>query len=292
MTPAQAPSIPTAGVAVRAAADRFRAAGVDSPRLDAWLLLAHILGTDANRLRLRPETPLDRATADAFENLILRRIEDRVPVSRLIGEREFWSLSFRLSEDTLDPRPDSETLVEAALARVPDRSAPRRLLDLGTGSGCLLLALLSELPNARGVGTDVSFGAAASARANAFRLGLGSRARFLVADWAAPLAGRFDLVVANPPYIPGGEITGLAPDVSRHDPARALDGGPDGLDAYRRIVRTLPDLVAAEGHAILEIGEGQAAPVAALLRKAGFASLDIETDLAGKARCLVAGEST
>jgi release factor glutamine methyltransferase len=209
-------------------------------------------------------------------------------VSRLVGEREFWSLPFAVTPATLDPRPDSETLVEAALARTADRAAPVRLLDLGTGSGCLLLALLHELRAAWGVGTDRSAAAVAAARANAVRLGLADRARFVVADWAAPLAGRFDIVLANPPYIERGAIAGLAPEVARHDPVLALDGGPDGLDAYRAILAGLEALVAPRGRAYLEIGDGQAGAVSALLEAAGFADLELAHDLAGRARCLVA----
>lgn len=286
-----AAGIVTVGAAVAAAAQRLDAAGVETPRLDVWLLAAHAAGIDPNRLRLHPGTRLDARQNAAFEALVVRRAADRVPVSRLLGEREFWSLPFRLSSATLDPRPDSETVVEAALEHVGDRAAALRVLDLGTGSGCLLVALLHELPAAWGLGTDRSEAALATARDNAARLGLAGRACFVAADWAAPLAGRFDLVIANPPYVERAALARLAPEVARHDPVLALDGGVDGLDAYRAIAAALPALLAPDGHAVLEIGHDQAPAVDTLLDRAGLGRIGPRPDLAGRARCFVAARS-
>jgi release factor glutamine methyltransferase len=211
---------------------------------------------------------------------------DREPVSRILGRREFWSLDFHLSPATLDPRPDSETLIDEALAGIPDRKAPLSVLDLGTGTGCLLLALLSELPNAAGTGIDRSEEAVATATANARRLGFGQRARFAAGDWGAGLSERFDLVVSNPPYIPEAEIETLAPEVVRFDPLAALAGGPDGLDAYRTIVAQLSNLLKSNGKVIFEVGAGQAADVAALLVTAGFSGIGTRRDLAGVERAV------
>nr|WP_309139476.1 peptide chain release factor N(5)-glutamine methyltransferase [Siccirubricoccus sp. G192] len=190
---------------------------------------------------------------------------------------------------TLIPRPDSETLVEAALELFPDRARVRRVLDLGTGTGCLLLAALSEFPAATGLGVDRVPAAAALARENAARLGLGARARFLVADWTAPIAGRFDLVLSNPPYIESGAIPGLMPDVARHEPGSALDGGADGLAAYRVIIAALPGLLALGGRAVLELGQGQRASVEAMARAAGLAVPGCRHDLGGVERALLIG---
>lgn len=288
MTGSTDTSRPTAGAMVRAGAARLAAAGIESARLDARLLAAHATGLDSDRLRLHPETAVAPAQRAAFDRLVDRRAGERVPVSRLVGEREFWSLPFRLSPATLDPRPDSETLVEAALGFFPDRAAPVHLLDLGTGAGCLLLALLHELTGAWGLGTDRSAAALDTARDNASRLGLGDRARFAAADWAAPLHGRFDLVVSNPPYIERAAIGGLAPEVARHDPALALDGGADGLDAYHVIAAALPALVLPRGVAILEIGHDQSDAVRALVGQAGFDEIGVRRDLGGRPRCIVA----
>ena len=276
-----------------AATARLRAAGIDSAALDARLLAGAALGWSREALLTRSsDTPPSDARA-RFEALLARRV-GREPVSRILGRREFWSLDFHLAPDTLDPRPDSETLVEAALALVP-RDRALAILDLGTGSGCLLLALLAELPLAHGLGLDGAEGAVAAAAANAARLGLAGRARFLRRDWWEPdwsdglaPAGGFDLVVSNPPYIPAPEISGLAPEVARFDPWAALDGGEDGLDAYRRLALALPDLLAAGGLAVFEHGAGQGPMVAALLSDAGLVPAGSRADLAGIDRCVLA----
>jgi release factor glutamine methyltransferase len=210
------------------------------------------------------------------------------PLSRIIGRREFWGLEFMLSGDTLDPRPESETVVEAVLARLPDRTGAYRFLDLGTGTGCLLLALLSEFPRAIGVGIDIAAGAARTARRNAELLGLGGRAHFVVGDWVRAVAGGFDAVVANPPYIATPAVARLAPEVRNHDPHRALDGGADGLLAYRAIAVDLHRLLLSGGIFAAEIGQGQADSVAAILVQNGLAIDGLAHDLAGIVRCVVA----
>jgi release factor glutamine methyltransferase len=220
--------------------------------------------------------------------LAARRLA-REPVARILGIKEFWGLPLRIGAETLVPRPETETVVEAALAAI-DHGGPRtrvlRIADLGTGSGALLLALLSELPNADGVGTDVSVATLGTARANAERLGLSRRARFVACDFAAALGGaRFDLVVSNPPYIASGDIAALAPEV-RCDPHRALDGGSDGLDAYRSIAAQAPRVLKSGGHLVVELGMGQASGATALFMGAGLESALLRADLAGIPRAL------
>lgn len=276
-----------------AAADRLARAGSDTPRRDARLLLAHCLACGPDVLIGWPERPVTPADRARFDGLVSRR-GDGVPVSRLVGVREFWSLPFRLSPATLDPRPDTETVVEAVLAARPDRRAAWRLLDLGTGSGCLLLALLHEYPAARGVGLDVAADAVATAQANAAALGMADRAGFRVGDWntvstlAPEIAWPVDVLVTNPPYIPKADIAGLAPAVVRFDPIAALDGGSDGLAAYRVLVPLLSRLVAPGGLACFECGQGQAAAVRAFLSGAGMHQVTTHHDLAGIERCISA----
>jgi release factor glutamine methyltransferase len=219
--------------------------------------------------------------------MVARRL-GREPVSRILGRRGFWTLDLALGPATLDPRPDSETVVEAVLAALPEPRAPLRLLDFGTGSGCLLLALLVELPTATGLGIDRSLAALEIARANARAAGLAGRAAFVQADWGGPLAGRFEVIVTNPPYIPSGDIAGLQPEVADFDPRLALDGGDDGLDCYRALVPDIARLLAPGGVAALEVGRGQAAAVGAMLTAAGLESLGARRDLGGVERCVTA----
>jgi release factor glutamine methyltransferase len=284
---AAAAAAPTVRALLDAAAERLAAAGVDAPRRDARLLLAAALATDTAALLAHVDRRVDAAAAARFSGSIDRRAA-REPVSRILGTREFWSLSFRLTPATLDPRPDSETLIEAAFGGIADRQAPLRLLDLGTGSGCLLLALLSELPNATGIGVDRDPAAVAAAAANAEALGFAARAAFQVGDWAAGLAGPFDLVVSNPPYVPAGEIDLLAPEVARFEPRAALEGGADGLDAYRALAPEIARLLRDGGRAVLELGAGQHAAVAAILGAAGLEIRGFRNDLNGILRCVVA----
>jgi len=283
-----------------AAARRLARAGIDSPRLDARLLLMAVLGLDHAGLIAARDRRLGPAERTRAETLLARRAA-REPVGRILGRRGFYGLELDLGPDTLEPRPDSETLVTAALdhadARPGGRQGPWRLLDLGTGTGCLLLACLAEMPAATGFGVDIAAGAVATARANARRLGLGGRARFARADFTAAdfreagavaEATPADMVLANPPYIPAGEIDALAPEVRAHDPRRALDGGVDGLDAHRALAALMPHLLAPGGRAFIEIGAGQGGAVASLLQLSGLAVIDERADLGGHGRCLVA----
>lgn len=287
---APAPEARVAGL-LRDAAARLRTAGADAPRLDARCLLGHATGRDPASLAARGDDVVAPGAVRRFRRLVSRRIA-REPVSRIVGAREFWSLTFELGDAVFDPRPDSETLVEAVLSAVRDREAPARLLDLGTGSGCLLAALLGELPNATGVGVDVDPAALRVARRNLARHGLRGRARLVCANWGDAVGGGFDVVVANPPYVAVRDMDDLAPEVAGHDPPRALLGGRDGLDAYREIAPGLSRLVGPAGLAALEVGRGQAGRVAALLRGAGFAAVESRRDLAGVERCLLARRRT
>ena len=280
------------GVRLAEATEGLRAAGIEAPRREARLLLAQVVEGGLQRIIGYPEQPMSAVEQARFAELLARRAR-REPVARILGRREFWSLDFALGPDTLEPRADSETLVAAVLERASGREAPLSLLDLGTGTGCLLLALLSEWPAASGLGLDLSAGAVAVAAANAQRLGLAGRARFRVgdwrmSDWTAGLEQRFDVIVSNPPYIETEAIAGLAPEVAGYDPRAALDGGADGLDAYRRIVPVLPGLLAPGGWVALEIGIGQEGAVGRLLEAAGFAAGETAADLAGICRCLLA----
>lgn len=227
--------------------------------------------------------------AAALRELTARRIR-REPMAYILGEREFWGLPFKVSPAVLVPRPDSETVVEAALALLADRDRPWRILDLGLGSGCLLLTLLHELPAARGVGLELSEAALAVARDNAAALGVAARAELVAGDWREPgwpdqicgrLGGPFDLLVGNPPYIEAGAIAGLMPDVGRFEPRLALDGGPDGLAAYRAIAAQAPRLVAPGGRLLLEVGEGQAPEVYGIFQSTGFTPEAPWKDLGG-----------
>lgn len=258
------------------------AAGIEHPRREARLLLGFALGVEQAALLADLDAPMDRAPFEA----VVRRRAAREPLALITCEREFWSLRFAVSPATLVPRPESETLIEAALVALPRRGAVRRVLDLGTGTGCLLLAALKEFPAAFGVGLDRDPAAAALARTNAVSLGLAGRAGFLVGDWASAIAGPFELVLCNPPYIASGEIAGLMPEVARYEPALALDGGADGLAAYRALITALPGLIAPQGVAVLELGLGQAPAVDALARAAGLRAV-VRPDLASIARALV-----
>ncbi len=265
--------------ALRHGAALLEAAGVDNPRLDARLLLGYATGLSREALLRDTLQVIDPAR---YHELLARRAE-REPLALILGRQEFWSLDFEVSAATLIPRADSETLIEAAIASLPDRSRVLSILDLGTGTGCLLLAALTEFPAAWGLGVDRAIAAAMLAARNAARLGLAGRAAFLCGDWDHALAGPFDLVLSNPPYIPTAEIVGLMPEVALHEPGQALDGGADGLSAYRHILAALPRLLAPHGVAILEIGVGQAGPLAALAGN----KVNFRSDLAGIPRAMV-----
>lgn len=273
----------TIGTCIEKGARRLAEAGIPDARREARLILAHALGIGAVTILGYPERMVE--DVGRFDSLIARRAA-REPLSHLTGWREFWSLEFEVTSETLDPRADSETLVEAALAAIPGRDAALSVLDFGTGTGCLLLALLSELPNATGLGIDIAENTLSVARRNAARLGLAERALFAIGDWGASLAGPFDLIVANPPYIPAGDIAGLQAEVADFEPRRALDGGVDGLDAYRRLGPDISRLLRPGGVAVLEFGLGQGNAVAGLMAAEGLAPQGFTADLTGHGRCL------
>lgn len=254
-------------------------AGIDGPRAEARLLMAHALGLSREATLTAMPTPEQAAR---FATAVARRAGHE-PFAYITGRKEFWSLEFAVGPGVLVPRPDTETLIEEALRVVPDRAAPLRIADLGAGSGAILCVALREFPNATGIGFESSADAFGWAKDNAARL-VGARAEFLQADWNSA-AGPFNLVFSNPPYIPSGDIESLAPEVSRFEPRAALDGGPDGLDAYRALAGLLPKILKPGGHALLEIGSGQANTMGTLF--GGLRLLRIVPDLAGIPRCVV-----
>ena len=276
----------TVGAALGAAAARLRAAGIDAPRRDARLLMQHALGLTPEGLLTGDDRPLGEAEAQRLSALVLRRAR-REPLAYLTGVREFWSLEFAVDRSALVPRPETETVVEAVLAHAAQLPPRPRLLDLGTGSGCLLVALLSELPGGVGVGIDIGAAAVSLARANAARHGLAGRASFAVADWGAPLAARFDIVVSNPPYVAAKKLASLAPEIASHEPRTALAGGADGFACYRRLAPQIAGLLTPEGLAAIEVGARMADEVASLFTSAGLAEIGRRCDLAGIERCLL-----
>ena len=254
----------------RELARAFREAGITTPALDARLLVQHVCGMSHADLIGAAGRSLTRVERARLGEFAARRLAGE-PVSRLLGTRAFWGLEFRLCPDALDPRPDTETLVEAVLAAVPEQVSVRPdILDLGTGTGCILVALLHELPRATGVGTDISDAALVMARDNARRHGVAGRARFAQSDWLQGVRDMFDVVVANPPYIRRDDLSGLSVEVRDHDPAVALDGGVDGLDGYRRIMADLARVLKPGGVAAFEVGHGQAEHVREMMSTAGL----------------------
>lgn len=268
---------------LREARALLAAAGCEQPALDARLLLQEAAGLSHSGIAAEPERRIEAAAISTFEAFITRR-QRHEPVSRILGQREFYGRPFRVTSDVLDPRPDTETLIEAALALA---HPPACILDLGTGSGAIIVTLLAELPGATGLATDLSAAALEVARGNAKALGVASRLAFAEGPWWAPVAGRFDLIVSNPPYIPAAEIAGLSPDVGDFDPHLALDGGADGLEPYRRIAAGATIHLNPGGRVLVEIGAGQAPDVEGLFQAHGFASDSAHSDLGGHVRCLV-----
>ncbi|MEY9106567.1 release factor glutamine methyltransferase [Bradyrhizobium yuanmingense] len=274
----------------RALAAQLRSARLDEAELDARILISAALGLDLTGLVTQAARLLTATEASRLAQHAQRRIAGE-PVSRILGTREFWGLPFRLSEATLVPRPDTETVVELALEILRERQAshPPRIADIGTGSGAILLALLHEIPDAFGVGTDLSQNALMTARDNAAALGLADRAAFVACSYAAALGGPFDLIVSNPPYIPSAEIPKLSIEVREHDPHLALDGGNDGYDAYRALIPQASERLAPGGALVVEAGHGQAQNIETLMRAAAL-SLDRspKADLAGIPRAVSA----
>ena len=282
-----------AGISIEAArrelARGFGRRGLEAPALDARIIIGYALGLDHTALAAQSSRVLTPDDAGAIAELSARRLA-REPVARIVGRKEFWGLPFKVNADTLVPRPETETVVEAVLAALDcDRrksSAPH-IVDLGTGSGALLLALLSELPRACGIGTDISFAALRCARDNADIFELSARVSFAVCDYGSALAGPADVIVSNPPYVARADIADLQAEVRDFDPQRALDGGSDGLDGYRAIASHAAPLLAPDGILVLELGHGQLGPVTSIFAPAGLAPVAPRYDLAGIARALV-----
>lgn len=266
------------------AAQRLSMAGVDSPRLDARLLLAHAMKMRPDALIGSMDVPPE-ALAD-FNAMLARRIL-REPLAYITGNKEFWSLDFDVGPGVLIPRPETETLLEAMLKYFPDKTAPLDVLDLGTGTGCLLIAALSEYPDARGVGVDASQDALQWARRNVERHKLGNRCRLEEGNWDEVPHRSADVILSNPPYIGTEDIPTLAPEVRKFEPVSALNGGPDGLDAYRSLAGLIGSILRPDGGVFLEVGQGQAETVSALMAPHGLKTVEILTDLAGIARCVV-----
>lgn len=282
----------TVGVAIQEAIGILAAAGVESPRLDAQVLLGFTLNVTREVVFGYPERVLTGAEQRDYGALIERRAS-RQPVAQIVGRQEFWGRDFKVTADTLIPRADSETIIAAVLNHLPTvlDGEPISILDLGVGTGCLVLTLLAEIPGAIGTGVDLSAAALDVARENSRALGVHDRVRFLVSDWcsALPRDARFDIVVTNPPYIADHELAALAPEVSVHEPAAALGGGPDGLDAYRRLGPQLARVLAPRGIAAVEVGAGQISAVARILTDGGLIIRGINNDIAGIERCIICG---
>lgn len=283
----------TIGEAVRRVAQAFKQVGLDTPELDARILVAEGAGLPRATLLAAPELTLEAAASRVIASYQARRLA-REPVSRIIGRREFRGLMLELGEATLDPRPETETIVETALGLVQEAAVPGgstlRILDLGTGSGAILIAILAELTEASGIGTDIVPAAIEVARRNAQRHGVADRADFLCTNWHRDVPGHFDLVVSNPPYIAAAHIATLEPEVGHYDPTAALDGGEDGLDAYRAILGGLHRVLNPAGWILFEVSPADAEAVVQLCREQGFAPDGIRPwfyrDLAGRPRCV------
>ena len=273
--------------AMRLLAEAFTRAGIDEAAIDARLLLCAAAGFDHSALIRDPDLPIEEEAAERALAMAQRRLACE-PVSRILGERSFWSFDLLVTPAVLDPRPDTETVVDGALEVLAERQGEAlSILDLGTGSGALLCALLDVFPQAQGLGVDISKEACAVARENLSRCELAPRGQVRQGSWEAGLPGLYDLVVSNPPYIESAALAGLDPEVRLYDPPLALDGGPDGLTAYRDICALLPALVAPGGFAIFEVGQGQAEAVGALLTSRGFADVRARRDLAGVERAVM-----
>jgi len=281
----------TIEAARRALVARFNAEGIDSAELDARMLVGAVLNLDLTGLIAAAARRITAAEAAGVEDFARRRVSGE-PVARILGHKEFWGLKLRLSAETLVPRPDTETVVELALAmlRVAPVSGSRlHIADIGTGSGAILLALLHELREAFGIGTDVSIAALRTARRNAADLELAERTAFVACDYAAALSGRFDLIVSNPPYVRSSDIADLANEVRDHDPHRALDGGADGLNAYRALIPQAARLLGPGGALVVEAGRGQSSDIEGLMTAAGLTLAGApRADLAGILRAVAA----
>lgn len=260
--------------------DKLAQAGIDTPDLDARIFMREVFGIEDSDFILDSPIKPTEVQNDLLVQYVARRIKGE-PVSRILGVREFWSLPFKVTADTLDPRPDTEIMIEAALKAFPDAKTPQKLLDLGTGTGCILISLLHEWPQAQGVGVDISEGALRVAAENAVRNNVSERAAFICADWGEGITDKFDVILSNPPYIPSEDIANLENAVKNHDPIHALDGGKDGLDCYKTIVMAIKSLLNTEGRAFLEIGYQQGADLTRIVEEYGLCVETIHPDLGG-----------
>lgn len=272
--------------ALRFAVLRLQQERIESASLDGRILLEHVLGVSREQLLFSLDLAMTSAQYARLEILVEKRAQ-RQPIAQLIGKREFWGMNFVVSENTLDPRPDSETLIEYALERVSNRADALRVLDLGTGTGCLLLSLLSELPAAKGVGVDYCDRALLVAKENAMALGLAARTQFMRGDWCDGLEGEFDIILANPPYIPTNVIPMLENEVSKFEPMLALDGGEDGFSCYRKIIKDLSLVMAKNGFVVFELGMGQRHGLEEIAATHGLETVGIRQDLSGITRCII-----
>lgn len=277
----------TVSEALDGAAGKLAKASPDTARLDASLLLAHTTGMERSLMVILPGKVLTNKQIEEFDSAVARRALHE-PIAYIIGKKEFWSLDFYVTPDTLIPRPDSETLIEAALRRIKNRAGNTTILDIGTGTGCLLISLLKELPKASGVGVDINERALQVAKKNAQNLGVNERAEFLQSHWCDAIDRTFDLIISNPPYIAEMDQASLMQDVVGFEPHAALFAGPDGLDAYRALAPQMKKALNPSGMIVLEVGEHQALPVTALLQAEGLETELPEKDLAGIARCVIA----
>ena len=262
---------------LKPSAEKLMTAGIDNPWRESRLLLAHVVGQSYEAIFSDPQLTLTDEQVQHFSNVCERRVK-REPLSKIIGQREFWGLEFKITKDTLDPRPDSETLIEAVISNFPNRAQPLKILDLGTGSGCLLLSLLSEYPNSWGVGVDTSEAAIYVARYNAKVLGFEDQCAFALSDWTQTLLDKFDVIVSNPPYI--GKTESIGVETFAYDPHQALFGGEDGFDCYRQIIPQLPHSLDSKGMAFLEVGKGQAAKVCEMASSQKLNIINVYKDLA------------
>lgn len=260
-------------------------AGIPSYLLDADLIMAYVLNTSREEVFCRPERVLSPSQEAEFKRLTAER-SARKPMAHILGVREFWGRSFKVTPDTLDPRPDSESLIEQVLQIYKNLPKPKRIIDFGTGTGCLLLTLLSEFNESQGVGVDISEAAIAVAKENAEKLGLANRTSFVVSNWGKKIKGEYDLIISNPPYIKNSDIDGLEPEVSTYEPKQALDGGESGLACYIDLAADMFSILAENGFAVLEHGIGQETDVRRILENNGFKFVANKPDLSGINRCV------
>jgi len=273
------------------AKQKLKTSGIATPFLDAELLLASALGKKREFVIGRPEYEVANHDREVFEVLIKRRASFE-PVAKIIGIKEFWGQDFIVSRATLDPRPDSESLIEAALELFPDKNSAFKILDLGTGSGCLLLTILKEYPNSQGIGVDIAQDTLNIAILNSQKIGLAKRSNFILNDWTDGMEGKFDLIISNPPYIKKSDIEKLAPEVSIYEPRLALDGGHDGLEFYRKLAPEMMGLLNKEGYAIFEFGKEQHLEIKEIFENAGMNFISFKNDLSDEPRCIIVGANS